>query len=79
LIPRSFDTLRISQSQDLTITGSQRQIDSEEFCHNQDHRKDRLQSNIAKAGSNQMAGGKYKIQATEAKVTWHHQNPILPP
>jgi hypothetical protein len=52
-----------SGSQNPRITGSQRQLDSEEFWHNQDHRKDRLQSDISKAGStsdNQMAGVKLK-------------------
>jgi hypothetical protein len=49
LTPRSCDTTR--------ITGSQTQLNSE------DHRKDRLQSDILRAGStrdNQMAGGKHK-------------------
>jgi hypothetical protein len=36
---------------DPRITGSQRELDSEEFGHNQDHRKDRLQSDILRAGS----------------------------
>jgi hypothetical protein len=38
-------------------------LNSEEFLHNQDHRKDRLQPDLARAGStkdNQMAGGKHK-------------------
>ena len=63
LTPSNSDTPRISESQDPRITASQRQLDSEEFGHNQDHREDRLQSAIAKAGStrdNQMAGGKCK-------------------
>ena len=61
LTPSISDTPRISESQDPRITASQRQLDSEEFGHNQDHREDRLQSAIARAGStrdNQMAGGK---------------------
>jgi hypothetical protein len=61
--PRSFNTLRISGSEDFRITGSQRKLNSEEFWHNQDHRKDRLQSDIVRAGStrdNQMTGGKHK-------------------
>jgi hypothetical protein len=40
LIPRRSYTPRISGSQDPIITGSQRQLDLEEFWHNQDHRKD---------------------------------------
>ena len=57
---------RITGSQELghtRISGSQRQLDSQELWHNQDHRKDELQSDIARAGStrdNQMAGGKRK-------------------
>jgi hypothetical protein len=50
-------------SQDHKITGSQRQLDSEKFWHNQNHKKDRLQSDISRAGStkdNQMLGGKHK-------------------
>jgi hypothetical protein len=38
-------------------------MDSEEFWHSQDHRKVRLQSDVARAGSisnNQMIGGKHK-------------------
>ena len=45
------------------MPGSQTQFDSEEFYHNWDHGKERLQSDIARAGStrdNQMAGGKHK-------------------
>jgi hypothetical protein len=63
LTSRSSDTTRISGSQDPKITGSQRQLNSEEFYHNQSHGKDRLQSDIARAGStreNQMVGGKPK-------------------
>ena len=51
---------RISGSQNPEITGSQTQLDFEEFWHNQDYRKDRLQSDIARAGSTrdiQMVGG----------------------
>jgi hypothetical protein len=39
LTPRSSDTPRISGSQDPRITRSQRQLNSEEFWHNQNHRK----------------------------------------
>lgn len=63
LTPRSSDTPRISGLQDPKITGSQRHLDLEEFRHNQDHRKNRLHSDITRAGStrdNQMAGGKCK-------------------
>jgi hypothetical protein len=63
LTPRRSDTPRISGFQDLRITESQRQLNSEEFSHDQDHRKDRLQSDIWRAGGtrdNQMAGGKCK-------------------
>jgi hypothetical protein len=63
LTPRSSDTSRISESQDSRITGSQRQLDLKEFWNNQDQRKDRLQSDIARACStrdNQMAGSKHK-------------------
>jgi hypothetical protein len=49
-----------SESQDHRITGSQRQMDSEEFGLNQDYR---LQSDIVRVGrtrNNQMTGGKHK-------------------
>jgi hypothetical protein len=52
---------RIPESQNPRITGSQRQLDSEEFWHNQDHGKGRLHSDIARAGStrcNQKVGDK---------------------
>ena len=61
LTPKSSDTPKISGSQDAKITGSQRQLYSEEVQHNPHYMKDRLQSGIAKEGSprdNQMAGGK---------------------
>jgi hypothetical protein len=61
--PRSSYTPRISGLQDPRITGSQKQLDLEEFRHNQDHRKEKLQSDIARTGStrdNQMQGGKHK-------------------
>jgi hypothetical protein len=64
LIPRSLEIPRISGLQDPRSTESQRQLDLEEFLHNQDHRKDRLQSDIYKAGStrdNQMAKKKKKM------------------
>jgi hypothetical protein len=54
---------KISGSLDPGITGSQRQLDSELSRFNQDYRKDRLQTDIVRAGStrdNQMAGGKHK-------------------
>ena len=60
---RGSFTPRISGSQDPRATGSQRQLDSKEFWHNQDHRKDGLQSDISRTGStrdNQMTGGKRK-------------------
>jgi hypothetical protein len=63
LTPKSSDIPRISGSQDPRITRSQRQLNSEEFLHNLDHKKDKLQSDIARAGStrdNQMVGGKHK-------------------
>jgi hypothetical protein len=53
----------MSGSQDPRITGSQRQLDFGELLRSQDHRKDRLQSDIARAGGtrdNQMVGGKRK-------------------
>jgi hypothetical protein len=45
------------------VFGTQRKLDSEEFIHNQDDMKDRIQSDIEREGStrdNQMAGGKHK-------------------
>jgi hypothetical protein len=51
LNPRNSDTPRISGSQDPGITGSQRNLDSEEIRYNWDYRKDRLQSDISRAGS----------------------------
>jgi hypothetical protein len=46
LTAKNSDTLRISGSQDPRITGSQRNLDSEEFWINWDYRKDRLQPYI---------------------------------
>jgi hypothetical protein len=57
LTPKGSDTPRSSGSQDPRITESQRQLNSE------DNRKDRLQSDITRAGNtrdNQMRGGKWK-------------------
>jgi hypothetical protein len=54
LTAKNSDTPRIS--------GSQRKLDSEEFWLNWDYRKDRLQSDILRAGStwdNQIAGGEH--------------------
>ena len=54
---------RIPGSQDMVTPGSQRQLHTQELSHSQDLRKDRLQSDIGRAGStrdNQMAGGKHK-------------------
>jgi hypothetical protein len=64
-MPRSSDIPRISGSQDPRITVSQKQLVSEEFQHNQDHRRNKHQSYIASSGrtrDNQMAGGKHKTQ-----------------
>jgi hypothetical protein len=64
--PRHHNTPRIPGSQELGHTrflGSQRQLDSQELRHTQDHRKDRLQSDIARADStrdNQMVESKHK-------------------
>jgi hypothetical protein len=47
--------------QNLRITGSQRQLECEEFWYNQDHRGDMFQSEKGRADStreNQMARGK---------------------
>jgi hypothetical protein len=46
--------------QDPRITGSQGQLNSEEFLHNQDHRKDRIQVRAGSTRDNQMAGSKHK-------------------
>ena len=48
---KKFDTPRISGSKDPGMTGSQRKLASEEFSLYQDYRKDRLQSDIPRAGS----------------------------
>ena len=82
LTAKNSDTPRISGSQETTIKGSQRKLDSEESWINWDYRKDRLQSDILRTAStwdNQMAGGRVKNKATETKVTLHHQNQTLPP
>jgi hypothetical protein len=42
---------KISGSQEPRITGSQRNLDSEESLINQDYRKDRIQSDILRAAS----------------------------
>jgi hypothetical protein len=58
LTSRNSDTPIISGSQDPGIT-----LNSEEFQLSQDYRKDRLQSDIVRAGSirdSRMAGGKHK-------------------
>jgi hypothetical protein len=60
LTPRSSDRPRSSGSQDPRITGSHRQLNSKEFWHSQDHRKDRLQSDIVRVIDNQTVGGKHK-------------------
>jgi hypothetical protein len=63
LTPRSSDTPKIPGSQDPRITGSQRQLKSEEFRYNQDYRKYKIQPDISRAVStkdNQMARGKCK-------------------
>jgi hypothetical protein len=82
LITKNYDTPRISGSQDPRITGSQRKLDSKESWINRDYRKDRLQSDILRAAStwdNQRPGARIRTEATETKVTWHHQNQTLPP
>jgi hypothetical protein len=63
LAPRNSDTPRISGSQNLTCTGSQTQLDCEKFWHNQDHRRDRLQSETVRASrtrDNQMVKGNHR-------------------
>jgi hypothetical protein len=63
LTAKNSDTPRILGSQEPTIKGSQRNLDSEESLINWDYRKDRLQSDILRAActrDNQMAGGKHK-------------------
>ena len=65
---KNSDTPTISALQDPRITGSQRKLDSEEFGLIWDYRKERLQSDIARAGStrdNQMAGGKHKDRSNK--------------
>ena len=60
---RQLDSQELSHAQVPRITGSQRQLVSEEFSHNQDHMKERLQSDIARTSSisdNQLAGRKHK-------------------
>ena len=64
------------------MTGSQSDLDSEEFGYN---------SITGGKGSSQKQRGQVELeittwqearvrtQATEIKVTWHHQNPVLPP
>jgi hypothetical protein len=52
-----------SYTQDLMITGSQRQLDSEEFGHNQDKMRNRLQVETVSAcrsRDNQKERGKHK-------------------
>jgi hypothetical protein len=82
LTAKDPDTPRISGSQDSRITGSQRKLDSEEFWIN------RI---TGRTGSNEIYWGQQTLEiirwqeaslrtgATEAKVTWHHQNQTLPP
>jgi hypothetical protein len=75
-------TLTHPESQHHRIPESQRKLDSEKFWVNWDYRKDRLQSDILRAGStwdNRMARASIRREATETKVTWHHQIPTLPP
>ena len=60
---RQIESQKLRYTQGLRITGSQKQLDYEEFLHNQDHRKDRLDSDIAREGStrdNQMVAGSSK-------------------
>jgi hypothetical protein len=45
---RQIESQKLRYTQGLRITGSQKQLDYEEFLHNQDHRKDRLDSDIAR-------------------------------
>jgi hypothetical protein len=51
LTSRSWDTPRISGSENPRITGSKRKLNSEEFSLNLDYWKERLQSDIARAGN----------------------------
>ena len=71
-----------SGSQGHRIPGSQKQLNSEEFWNNQDHRKDRLQSDRVRASStrdNHMAGGKHSNRSNRNQGYRHDQNQILPP
>jgi hypothetical protein len=82
LIPRNSDIPRISGSQDPWIMWSQRKLHSEEFRINQDYSKDRLQSDIVRAGALgiiRWQEASIRTKATETKVIWHHQKPTLPP
>jgi hypothetical protein len=47
---KNSDIPRISASQEPRITGSQKKLDSEKFLLNWDNRKERLQSDISRAG-----------------------------
>jgi hypothetical protein len=61
--PSDSLTPRSSNTEVFRITGSQRQLDSEEFLHNQDNKRNRLQSETVCVGStrdNQMARDKHK-------------------
>jgi hypothetical protein len=61
--PRHSNTPRITRLTGFQELGHTRISESQEFWHNQDHRKDRLQSDIVKARStrdNQMVGDKCK-------------------
>ena len=72
---------------DITLVGGYEPLRALCLVHSptlsQDHRKDRLQLDIVRADStrnNQLAGDNCKnISNRKTKVTWHHQNPILPP
>ena len=69
---KNSDTPRISGSEDPRITGSQRDLVSEAFWINRDHRKDRLQSDILKTVSNwanPMVGGKHKNRNYKKNIT----------
>ena len=83
--PRCSNKRRITgilSHQDLRITGSQRELESEEFRHNQHHRKDRFKSDIGRASStrgNRMAGGKHKNISNRNQGYLASSGLVLPP
>jgi hypothetical protein len=86
LTAKNSDTHRISASQDPRITGSQRKWDSQRKLRSYDSTEI-----TGRTGYNQIYQGQgtleiirwqeasIRTEATETKVTWHHQNTTLPP